>query len=71
MPFLRKPELSCTCCEENLPFFFNSNFTLINATQIAIINTLNSRVSIIFTKFAVHKEHFSGAKVAFLVKKTK
>ncbi|CUQ54069.1 Uncharacterised protein [Segatella copri] len=53
MPCLRKPGLSCTCWEENLPFFLKITFTQNNAMQIAIINTLNNINFIIFITFAV------------------
>ncbi len=48
IPCLRRPALSCMCCEENSPFLRNSNFTDSNATDIAIINTLKSNNFTIF-----------------------
>ncbi len=67
MPCLRSPGLSCTCWEENLPFFLKINFTLNNAMQIAIINTLNNIIFIIFSYLCSALMHLHGAKVQFFV----
>ena len=45
------PGLSSTCCDENFPSFFKSNFMPSNAIDIAIINTQMTKVSIIFLYF--------------------
>ena len=55
MPCLRSPGLSWTCCEEKRPFFLKMSFTQNKAIEIAIINTLRIKVSIIFINFVATK----------------
>lgn len=55
MPCLRSAALSWMCWEENVPFLVKITFTANNAKHIAIINTLISKVSVIFYNFVATK----------------
>lgn len=57
MPRSRMALLSCMCCDSKRPFLRKMTFTDNSATDIAIINTLNSNVSVIFVTFAVQYAH--------------
>lgn len=59
------------CCEVNEPFFLTINFTDNNAMAIAIINTLKSRVSIIYLYFCNMPMHINVAKLVQKEQNTK
>ena len=59
------------CCEVNEPFFLTISFTDNYAMAIAIINTLESRVSIIYLYFCNMPEHINVAKLVQKEQNTK
>ncbi|EFM02086.1 hypothetical protein HMPREF0658_0979 [Hoylesella marshii DSM 16973 = JCM 13450] len=67
MPWSLRCGLSCICCEAKEPFLFSITFTLNNAIAIAIINTVNRIISIIFLKFAVIRPYdlYLGKQLSF------